>query len=142
MPPLIVLDTNVVTAAVLGSPGSTNSRIIDQIHAGSVGLALSDDYFDEMVRTMSTPRVEALAIVGRAFHIALVLAYMGRPHRPRKRIWPNIPDRKDWWILDLAFESSADHIVTWNMGHLAPARDLGFDVLDPPAFLAGLRASR
>ena len=139
-PPLIVLDTNVVTAAVMGSPISANSRIIDEVATGAVRLALSDDYFDELVRTMSDPRVEENASVGRAVRVALVLAYMGRPYRPRKHDWPSIPDRKDWWILDLALESEADHIVTWDTRHLTPARALGFDVLNPPAFLALLPA--
>ena len=135
-----MLDTNVVTAALMGRPHSSNSRIIGEIHAGSVGLALSNDYMDEMVRTMSTPRVEAHASVGRSVGIALVLAYMGTAYRPRKHDWPSIPDRKDWWLLDLALQSEADHIVTWDTRHLAPARTLGFDVLDPPAFLTGLPA--
>lgn len=139
-PPLIVLDTNVVTAAAMGSLHSANSRIIDEVQTGSVRLALSDDYLTELVSTMSKPRVEENASVGRAVYIALVLAHMGRTYRPRKHDWPSIPDHKDWWMLDLAFGSGADHIVTWDTRHLAPARALGFDVLDPPAFLSLLRA--
>lgn len=141
-PPLIVLDTNVVTAAAMGSPHSVNSRIIDQVATGGVRLALSDDYMGELVMTMSKPRVEEKASVGRAVHIALVLAHMGSPYRPRKHEWPSIPDFKDWWMLDLALESGADHIVTWDTRHLAPAGPLGFDVLKPPDFLARLPASR
>lgn len=137
-PPLIVLDTNVVTAAAMGRRSGVNSRIIDEVATGGVRLALSDDYMRELVSTMSKPRVEELASVGRAVRIALVLAYMGRMYRPRRHDWPSIPDRKDWWLLDLAFESGADHIVTWNTDHLGPARALGFDVLEPPNFLAGL----
>lgn len=135
-----MLDTNVVTAALMGSPFHTNSRIINHIATGSARLALSDDYLNELVRTMNTPRVEANASVGRAFDVALILAYMGSHYRPRKHDWPSIPDHKDWWLLDLALQSEADHIVTWNMGHLAPARALGFDVLEPPDFLALLPA--
>ena len=131
-----MLDTNVVTAAALGSPLSANSLIINEVASGGVRLALSDDYMGEMVLTMSKPHVEENASVGRAFHIALALAYMGRSYRPRKHDWPSIPDPKDWWLLDLALESDADHIVTWDTRHLARARALGFDVLEPPAFLA------
>lgn len=137
-PPLIVLDTNVVTAAAMGSRRGANSRIIDEVATGGVRLALSDDYLGELVSTMSKSRVEERASVGGAFRIALVLAYMGRMYRPRRHEWPTIPDRKDWWLLDLAFESGADHIVTWNTDHLGLARALDFDVLEPPNFLAGL----
>ena len=86
------------------------------------------------------------ASVGRAVYVTLILAYMGRPYLPPHyspaplRFWPSITDRKDWWLLDLAFESGADHIVTWNTRHLAPAGSLGFDVLEPPELLAMLSA--
>lgn len=137
--PLIVLDTNVVAAAAMGYPGSNNSLIISEISAGGVRPAISDDYMDELVQTMSKPYIEEHASVGRAFNIALVLAHMGKSYQPRKYDWPSVTDEKDWWILDLAFESGAEHIVTWNMNHLAPARGLGFDVLTPPELLTQLR---
>ncbi len=137
-PPLVVLDTNVATAAAMGWPGSVNNRVIDQVAAGSVRPAVSGDYMDELTRTMGKPYVERHASVGRAVYIALTLAYMGKAHVPPRHDWPSISDRKDWWVLDLAFESGADHIVTWNTRHLAPARSLGFDVLDPPGLLASL----
>lgn len=133
-----MLDTNVATAAALGSPGSANSRIVDEVATGGVRLALSDDYLGELVRTMSKPRVEEHASVGRAVRIALVLAYMGGAYRPRKYDWPSVPDPRDWWLLDLALESGAEYIVTWNTRHLQPARPLGFDVLEPPDLLARL----
>jgi predicted nucleic acid-binding protein len=45
-----------------------------------------------------------------------------------------MPDEKDWWVLDLAYDSAADHIVT-NDGHFLDRaerlRVYGFDVLTP-----------
>ncbi len=138
MPPLIVLDTSVVVAATLGSPDASSARVIDAVATGDARLALSDDYLEEMSRTMGKPYLEAHASVGIAFRVALVLAYMGGSHRPVRHEWPSIPDRKDWWLLDLAFESAADSIVTWNMRDLGPGRSLGFEVLEPPEFLRTL----
>lgn len=137
-PTLIVLDTSVVTAAVLGAPGASNDRIIREVSTGAVRPVISNDYLDELVRTMSKPYLEEHASVGRAFNIALVLAFMGKAYYPHRHDWPIITDREDWWILDLAFESGADHIVTWNERHLGPARSHGFDVLTPPDLLARL----
>lgn len=139
MPPLIVLDTSVVATATLGSTDASSAAVVDAVDAGGVRLALSDDYLDEMARTMSKPYLQENASVGRAFRIALTLAYMGEGFRPARHEWPSIPDRKDWWLLDLAFESAADSIVTWNTRHLGPARSLGFKVLDPPELLQELR---
>ena len=138
MPLLIVLDTSVVATAAMGSPAASSARTVDAVANGNARLALSNDYMDEMVRTMGKPYLEEHASVGTAFRIALTLAYMGRGYRPLRRDWPSIPDRKDWWLLDLAFESRADGIVTWNTRHLEPARSLGFEVLEPPELLARL----
>lgn len=124
----------------MGRSGSANDRLINAIAAGSVRPALSGDYMNESVRTMSKPYVEMHASVGRAVYVALTLAYMGRPYLPPRYDWPSITDRKDWWLLDFAFESGAEHIVTWNIRHLAPAGSLGFDVLEPPELLAMLSA--
>lgn len=121
--PLIVLDTSVV---------------VDAVAVGTVRLALSDDYLDEMGRTMGKPYLEENVGVGKAFRIALILAYMGAGHRPVRHDWPSIQDSRDWWLLDLAFESGANAIVTWNERHLGPARSLGFEVLTPPQFLGTL----
>jgi len=140
LPPLlIVLDTSVVAAAALGSPDASSAAVLDAVASGDVRLALSDDYLDEMSRTMRKPYLEENASVGEAFRIALALAYMGRSYRPVCHDWPSIPDRTDWWLLDLAFESGADAIVTWNTRHLGPARSLGFEVATPPEFLEKLR---
>lgn len=123
----------------MGWTGSANNRIMNMIAGGDVRPALSNDYLDELVRTMSKPYPEEYASVGRAVKAVRDLVFMGKPYYPRKYDWPSVTDEKDWWILDLAFESGAEHIVTWNMNHLAPARTLGFDVLTPPELLIQLR---
>lgn len=123
----------------MGWAGSTNNRMLHMIHTGDVRPALSNDYLDELVRTMGKPYVEEHASVGRAVSAALNLVFMCKFYHPHKHDWPSITDEKDWWILDLAFESGADHIVTWNMNHLAPARTLGFDVITPPELFIQLR---
>ncbi len=128
-----------VTAA-MGSPTASSARLVDAVATGGVRLALSDDYMDEMTRTMAKPYLEQNASVGRVFRIALTLAYMGVYYHPFRYDWPSIPHHADWWLLDLAFGSGADSIVTWNMRHLEPARSLGFEVLTPPELLARLPA--
>lgn len=138
-PPLIVLDTSVAVRASLGSADASSAAVVDAVETGAVRLALSDDYLDELARVMEKREVRGRADVGRAFRVALVLAHMGVAYRPARLDWPSVPDRKDWWLLDLAFESGADAIVTWDTRHLRPAGSLGFVVLEPPELLLALR---
>lgn len=138
-PPLIVLDTSVVARATLGSSDAASVAVVDAVETGIVRLAISDDYLDELARTMSKSYLEKNASVGRAFRIALTLAYMGIFRRPIRHEWPTVTDRADWWLLDLAFDSGVDSIVTWDERHLGPARSLGFEVLNPGELMEVLR---
>ncbi len=140
--PLIVLDTDVVVAAVLGSPGSSNDRMVRVVATGAVRLAVSDASLRELARTMSKPdvmnRVERL---GKAFSAALDLGVMGFLHRPRRLDWPSVADKEDWWMLDLALDSEADFIVTWDHHLLDATIPLDVEVLAPPGLLARIERS-
>lgn len=129
-----------VTAAVLGWADSVNNRIISMILVGEVQPAISNDYTDELIRTMSKPYVEAHTSIGRAVEVCVNVVFMGKHFHPRRYDWPIISDRDDWWVVDLAFDAGVNRIVTWNIDHLAPARALGFDVITPPELLSTLRA--
>jgi predicted nucleic acid-binding protein len=67
---------------------------------------------------------------------------MGDLYRPRRYDWPSLRDPNDRWVLDLAFESGADFVVTWDPDLLEYTRDRGvphgFDVLTPSRLLRGL----
>jgi putative PIN family toxin of toxin-antitoxin system len=138
--PLIVLDTAVVVTALLGGPESSNAAMIREIATGGVRLALSDDFLSELTRKVQDPNVEGkIGSAGRAFEIALDLAFMGLHHRPRRHPWRALRDPNDRWILDLAFDSGADYVVTWDRDLIDDAPPLGFEVRTPPELLAELR---
>jgi putative PIN family toxin of toxin-antitoxin system len=138
--PLVVVDTTVVVGAVLGHPGAPNARVLREATTGGLRLALSDDFLSEVVRKMRDPEVEErIGSAGRAFEIALDLAFHGFHYRPLRRFWHELRDQDDWWVLDLAYESGADYIVTWDPDILEDARDMGFEVRTPPELLAELR---
>lgn len=44
-----------VVAAALGSPEASSAAVVDAVATGDARLALSDDYLDEMGRTMGKP---------------------------------------------------------------------------------------
>ncbi len=137
--PLIVVDTTVFVNAATSRPGSLAERVVEAIQTGDVRLAVSDDALDELRAIMYRPSVEPyVRRPGWAFEIGLVLGFMGRHYRPRVYDWPSLRDRKDWWILDLAFASGADFIVTWDgdLQELDPS--LGFEIIQPPELLRRL----
>lgn len=94
-----------------------------------------------MARVVRYPHVErAIGSAGTAFQIALDLAFMGRPYRTRRYDWPSIADPGDGWMLDLAWASAADHIVSWDP-HLTGAKmPFPVAVLEPHQLLARLPA--
>ena len=102
------------------------------VGTGAVRLALSDDFLSEMVRVMRYPHVEQrVGSAGRAFEVALDLAFMGFHYRTRRFDWPSVPDPNDGWMLDLAFSARADFIVTWDPHLLHHAIPLPARVVEP-----------
>lgn len=127
-----------VLAAAIGRDSGDAAQAIREISTGGARLASSDASVTELSRTVRYSGVEARIATrgtGRAFGIALELAYAAEHYLPRPYDWPSIQDRKDHWLLDLAFEAGADHIVTRD-GHLDPARSLGFSVITDSQLLA------
>ncbi|MCP5523517.1 MAG: PIN domain-containing protein [Verrucomicrobiales bacterium] len=53
--------------------------------------------------------------------------------------WPVLADPDDEPLVQLACESTANRILTHNIRHLAPAAQLGVEVLKPGLFLTTLR---
>ena len=107
--PLIVLDTGVVVRALTGRLDSASSEVVRAVQTGEIRLAVSDAFLIETTRVLREPRVESrIGSAGRAFEVALDLAFMGRHHRPQRYDWPSVPDPNDYWMLDLALAAEAD----------------------------------
>ena len=134
-----MLDTNVVVKRLLGHPTSSSAEVLRSIATGNVQLALSDDCLRELDDVAGRHELESRTyLVWRTLNTGLTMGLMGTLFHPRRLDWPSLNDRKDGWLLDLAFESGADYIVTWDP-HLDAARPLGFQVLTPPGLLDMLR---
>lgn len=133
------MDTGVVVRALVGDPSSSSSKVVRAVGSGQLRLALSDDFLSEMVRVMRYPHVERrVGSAGRAFEVALDLGLMGYLYRTRRYDWPSVPDPKDGWMLDLAWASAADYIISWDP-HLTKAKmPFPIDVLEPHQLLAQL----
>ena len=138
--PLIVLDTMVVVSGIMGRIDASDARTLEAIETGRVRLALSDDWLRELNDVLGREEVLSRETQpGRAFRAGLTLGLMGDLYRPERLDWISLSDRKDWWMLNLAYASSADLIVTRDKRVIKAATALGFDVLTPPALLSALR---
>ncbi|NJK43648.1 MAG: putative toxin-antitoxin system toxin component, PIN family [Pleurocapsa sp. SU_196_0] len=139
-PLLIVMDTMVVVSAVMGRVDASDARTLEAVETGRVRLALSDEWLRELSDVMSRDFIlERETEPGRAFRAGLTLGLMGELFRPERLDWVSLTDRKDWWLLNLAYASGADFIVTRDRRVTRAATALGFDVVTPPELLTLLR---
>lgn len=135
-PPLLVLDTMVVIAAISGSTEGASAMAVRAVATGEARLAISDDFLGELVRVVGYPDVERLIDRPvRAFETALEIGTMGLMFHPRRLDWPSLRDEGDRWIFDLAYESSADHIVSFDNAVREAASELGFSAIYPENLL-------
>ena len=135
--PLIVLDTGVVVSALVGPEDTPHHRLIERVASGGVQLALSDEFLRELSRVVGYPDVEPqIRSAARALRYGLDFGVMGYTYRPTRRDWPSVKDRKDWWMLDLAWAAETDCIVTRDP-HLTEAKmPFPVEVLEPHQLLA------
>lgn len=138
--PLIVADTMVVVAAVIGNPNGSSASLADEVSSGGVRLAISDAQLSELVRVIGYPEVEdRTRRTVRAFEVALDIGYMGIAHHPRRPDWPSLSDPKDYWVFDLAYAADADYIVSYDGAVQRAADALGFECMTPEEPLRELR---
>ncbi len=129
----------VIVRAIIGREGSVNDRILRAVATGDLRLAVSDAGHTELVRVMGYEAVkEKVKNPARAVAVALDIGTVGDFYHPRRLDWPTIPDPKDGWLLDLAYESGAAHVVTDDphlLKHRPALKEMGFSILAPPQLL-------
>ena len=134
MAPRVVLDTNVLVAAIRSRKGAS-FRLLSLVGKGhfepvlSVPLAL--EYEDALLRHaeaagLATGDIEA--IVDYLCRVSLL--------QPVFFLWrPLLPDPKDDMVAEAAIASSSDFIVSFNVRDFAPLRQFKLQVMTPRAFL-------
>jgi predicted nucleic acid-binding protein len=137
--PLIVLDTGVVVAALMGRSDASSHLVCRAVGTGLLRLAISDRFLTELVRTVRRKHEESLVRdAARAFEVALDIGFHGEPHNFEPRPWPSVQDPLDWWMPDLGYYAGADFLITWDH-HLRNARlPIPLEVLTPPALMEKL----
>jgi putative PIN family toxin of toxin-antitoxin system len=138
--PLVVLDTDTIVTALIGDEGASSYQVLNAVGTGDVGVALSDAFLVELVRTVRNRyRQGLISSASRAFEVALDLGLHGELRRPPGWDWPSVPDPGDRWMPDLAYDAGADFIVTWDRHLLDAELPFGVEVVTPPELLRRLR---
>jgi putative PIN family toxin of toxin-antitoxin system len=136
LPPLIVLDTGVVIRALIGSTEASSYRMVRLAATGDIRLAHSDEGLRELTRVVGEKDEEGLVrSASKAFGVAMDLWTHGTLSHPTRRDWPSIPDPDDGWMLDLAFEATADYIVSWDPHLTYSTMPFPVEVKTPSVFL-------
>jgi putative PIN family toxin of toxin-antitoxin system len=132
--PGIVVDTSVFISALRSKRGASYrllELLIDAHWVLNMSVALALEY--EMVGKREANK---LGIPGSAVDdIVDTLCGISRHHAVRFRLRPEIPDPNDEFVLDLAFVSRSDFIVTHNVRHFRAAERFGIAVVTPGEFL-------
>jgi len=133
----VVLDTNVIVAALKSSTGASH-EILRLANLGAIQPALSvsliTEYEDVLHRPdmeipLSTSQIDA--VLDRLCKISINQAI--------HFIWrPFLPDPKDDMVFEAALAASAPFIITFNDKDFKPVTSMGIKALKPRDFLLEL----
>ena len=114
IPPRVIPDVNVLLNGITGKPGSLNRRLYEGFTHGLVQFVISEPWLEEFERVLNYPQVINLGItpslVAKTMRELLLLADYVAPV-PRFD-WTGLGDLKDWYLLDLLWESGCDGLIT------------------------------
>jgi len=131
----VVIDTNVLVAALLSSRGASH-RLLRLVGDDRWRMNLSVPLVLEYEQTLK--RVCAgEALSGSDIDGILQFLCANASLRPIFFRWrPVLPDPKDDFVLELAVESRADFLLTFNAKDFPGAERFGIRVITPREFLA------
>ena len=131
----VVVDTNVLVAALLSSRGASH-RLLRLVGDDRWRMNLSVPLVLEYEQTLK--RVCAgEALSGSDINGILQFLCANASLRTIFFLWrPLLPDPKDDFVLELAVESRADFLLTFNAKDFVGAERFGIRVITPRQFLA------
>ena len=141
MPPRVVIDTNVFTAALLSGTGS-NRRVLRACLNGAAHPLMGEALFNEYEDLLSRSALMAKSPLSTSERRQLFDAFLSVCEWTRVYfLWrPNLPDEADNHLIELAIAGGAAAIVTNNISDLR-AGELSFphlQVLTPAQFLQSI----
>jgi putative PIN family toxin of toxin-antitoxin system len=134
----VVIDTNVLVAALHSNRGASHQilRLVgDDRWQMNLSVPLAMEYEQTLKRVCTEGALDETDIDG-VVHFLCANANL----RPIYFLWrPALPDPKDDFVLELAIESHADFLITFNTRDFKGAEQFGIRVISPREFLAIIR---
>ncbi|MBE2286349.1 MAG: putative toxin-antitoxin system toxin component, PIN family [Prosthecobacter sp.] len=142
MPARIVVDTNVITAAML-SPAGSNRDVLRACLKGAALPLVGEALFQEYEDLIHRPALMAASPLTPKERETLLDAFLSVCEWVRVYyLWrPNLPDEADNHLIELAVAAGADAIVSSNVRDLRRS-ELSFpklQILTPSQFLKSIR---
>ena len=131
----VVIDTNVLVAAMLSNRGASH-RLLRLVGDRRWRINLSVPLVLEYEQTLQRFCTGG-GLTGSDIDSVIQFLCANANLRPIFFLWrPFLPDPKDDFILELAVESRADFLVTFNTRDFVGADRFGVRVISPREFLA------
>lgn len=136
----IVLDTNVLTAALI-SPFGASFRVLEKIVAGDLRVVATPALWAEYEEQLSGARFTSLTPLSRR-EVDDILDYLASVVEPvvNDFVWRGIlPDEDDAMVVEAAFNGDADFMLTFNTTDFETVRgQVSFEIATPARLLAVL----
>jgi putative PIN family toxin of toxin-antitoxin system len=130
----VVIDTNVIVAALRSSRGASH-RLLRLVGDARWRINLSVPLVLEYEQTLK--RVCADTLDQRDIEEVLCFLCASADLRPIFFLWrPGLPDPNDDFLLELAVESRADFLITFDAKDFVGAEQFGIRVVSPRGLLA------
>lgn len=131
----VVLDTNVLVAALRSSSGASYA-ILARLPSPIFQVALSVPVYLEYLDVLTRPEVLPIGIQTKQINGFLRYIAKMAHHQEIYFLWrPFLPDAKDDMILELAVAAQCSHLITHNTRHFVGADQFGIQVHSPSMFL-------
>ena len=137
--PLVVLDTNVLVAAVRSRRGAS-FQVLSRLGTAAFDIAVSVplvlEYEDALVRHLPETALGAEDIEGILDYVCQVAK-----HQDIYFLWrPLLRDPKDDLVAEVAVASGSDAIVTYNRRDFAGVERFGMRIIEPIELLRDIGA--
>jgi putative PIN family toxin of toxin-antitoxin system len=137
--PNIVLDTNVLVAALYSASGAAH-QLVQLIGTGWFEISLSVPLVLEY-EEVAKRKADELGLSSAAIDDVIdYLCAVANRHEIHFLWRPVLPDAEDDMILEIAVVGQCDFIVTYNERDFRGAEQFGVQAITPPAFLEKIGA--
>ncbi len=132
--PRLILDANVLLNAITAPTNTILGRLNTRFRHNEIRVVFSEALLKEFQQILEYPRIRERFKLGATdgFAVARDLLLLGEYVAPVPKFdWPTLTDPKDWYLLDLLFETRADALITQDNAVLRAGEILTLPVLHP-----------